>query len=84
MQYNMEAHTLAEIIKNQQDAILSLTINIDCLIEELAEKELIDTDRLEKRLKKKIKKLQSIADKLRQKEESLPPISYFGGPMGEA
>ena len=84
MQYNMEAHTLAEIIKNQQDAILSLTIHLDCLTEELAEKELIDPDRLEKRVKKKIKRLQAIADKLRQKEEPLPPISYFGGPMGEA
>ncbi len=82
--HSMEAHTLSEIIKNQQETILSLTIHLDCLIEELAEKELIDADRLEKRMKKKIKRLQSIANKLKAKEDPLPPITYFGGPIGEA
>ncbi len=82
--HKMEAHTLSEIIKNQQESILSLTFHLDCLIEELAENELIDVDRLEKRIKKKIKKLQSIADKLKENEEPLPPMAYFGGPIGEA
>ena len=80
----MEVQTLTELIKSQQNQILSLTIHMDCLIEELDASGFLDTDNLDKRMKKKLKKLQAIADKLREKEEPLPPMFNFGGPIGEA
>ena len=79
----MEAHTLAELLKSQQNQILSLTVHMDCLIEELDAAGFLDTDKLDKRMKRKLKKLQAIADKLREKEE-IPQIFNFGGPIGEA
>jgi hypothetical protein len=80
----MEAQTLGELLQNQQNQILSLSVHIDCLIEELDAAGFLDTDKLDKRMKKKLKKLQAIADKLRKKEEPLPPMFNFGGPIGEA
>ena len=80
----MEVQTLTEIIKNQQNSILSLSVHVDCLIEELVENNLINEKKLSKRMKAKLKKLQAIADKLRDREESLPPMFNFGGPIGEA
>lgn len=84
MFYNMEVQTLTELLKNQQNQILSLTIHMDCLIEELDAAGFLDTDKLDKRMKRKIKKLQAAADKLREAEETLPPMFNFGGPVGEA
>lgn len=79
----MEVQSLAEIIKNQQNAILSLSVHMDSLIEELEENDLLDSEKLDKRMQRKLKKLQTIADKLREKEE-IPPMFNFGGPIGEA
>lgn len=79
----MEVQSLAEIIKNQQNAILSLSVHMDSLIEELEENDLLDSEKLDKRMQRKLKKLQAIADKLREKEE-IPPMFNFGGPIGEA
>jgi len=85
MYYNMEVQTLSELLKNQQNQILSLTIHMDCLIEELDANGVLDSDKLDKRMKKKLKKLQIIADRLREKEEeSLPSMFNYGGPVGEA
>lgn len=80
----MEVQTLTELLKSQQNQILSLSIHMDCLIEELDASGFLDTDKLDKRMKKKLKKLQAIADKLREKEEPLPPMFNYGGPVGEA
>lgn len=82
--HNMEVQTLTELLKSQQNQILSLSVHMDCLIEELEDSGVLDTDKLGKRMKKKLKKLQAIADKLREKEEPLPPMFNFGGPVGEA
>lgn len=79
----MEVQSLTEIIKNQQNAILSLSVHMDSLIEELEENDLLDSEKLDKRMQKKLKKLQAIADKLRETEE-VPPMFNFGGPIGEA
>ncbi len=79
----MEVQSLTEIIKNQQNAILSLSVHIDSLIEELEENDLLDSEKLDKRMQRKLKKLQAIADKIREKEE-VPPMFNFGGPIGEA
>lgn len=79
----MEVQSLAEIIKNQQNAILSLSVHMDSLIEELEENHLLDSEKLDKRMQRKLKKLQAIADKIREKEE-VPPMFNFGGPIGEA
>ncbi len=80
----MEAQTLAELLQNQQNQILSLTIHMDCLIEELDSIGVLDSDKLDKRMKRKLKKLQAIANKLRENEESLPPMFNYGGTIGEA
>jgi len=80
----MEVKTLGELLQNQQNQILSLTIHMDCLIEELDAAGFLDTDKLDKRMKKKLKKLQAIANKLREKKEEVPPMFNFGGPIGEA
>ena len=82
--HSMEAQTLGELLQNQQNQILSLSVHMDCLIEELDAAGFLDTDKLDKRMKKKLKKLQAIANKLREKEETLPPMFNFGGPIGEA
>lgn len=79
----MEIQTLTELLKSQQNQILSLTIHMDCLIEELDAAGFLDTNKLDKRMKRKLKKLQAIADKLREQEQ-IPPIINFGGPIGEA
>ena len=79
----MEIHTLSELLASQQNQILSLTVHMDCLIEELEASGVLNTNQLDRRIKKKIKKLQSIANKLKEKEE-IPSVNYFGGPMGEA
>ena len=79
----MEVKTLAELLQNQQNQILSLSVHMDCLIEELQENNLLDSEKLDKRMKKKLKKLQAIANKIREKEE-VPPMFNFGGPVGEA
>ena len=79
----MEVQSLAELIQNQQNAILSLSIHLDSLIEELEENDLLDSEKLDKRMKKKLKKLQAIADKLRETQE-IPTMFNFGGPIGEA
>ena len=79
----MEVHTLTELLRNQQNQILSLSVHMDCLIEELDAAGFLDTDKLDKRMKKKLKKLQAIADKLREKEE-IPQMFNYGGPIGEA
>lgn len=79
----MEVQTLGELLTSQQNQILSLSVHIDCLIEELDAAGVLDSDKLDKRMKKKLKKLQAIADKLREKEE-MPPMINFGGPIGEA
>ena len=34
MYYNMEIQTLGDLLQNQQNQILSLTVHMDCLIEE--------------------------------------------------
>ena len=80
----MEVKTLGELLQNQQNQILSLSVHMDCLIEELHATGVLDTDKLDKRMKKKLKKLQAIANKLREKEEPLPLMFNFGGPIGEA
>jgi len=79
----MEIQSLSEIIKNQQNSILSLSVHVDCLIEELVENNLINEKKLSKRMKAKLKKLQAIADKLRETDE-ITPMFNFGGPIGEA
>jgi hypothetical protein len=79
----MEVQSLEEFIKNQQNAILSLSVHMDSLIEELDANGFLDTDKLDKRMKKKLKKLQAIADKIREKEE-VPPMFNYGGIIGEA
>jgi len=84
MYYNMEIQTLGDLLQNQQNQILSLTVHMDCLIEELDATGVLDSDKLDKRMKKKFKKLQDIANKLKEKEESLPPMFNYGGPVGEA
>jgi len=83
MYYNMEIQTLGDLLQNQQNQILSLTVHMDCLIEELDATGVLDSDKLDKRMKRKLKKLQSIADKIRENEE-VPPMFNFGGPIGEA
>ena len=79
----MEVQSLAELLQNQQNAILSLSVHMDCLIEELDAAGFLDTDKLDKRIKKKLKKLQAIADKLREKED-ISHIFNYGGPVAEA
>ena len=79
----MEIKTLGDLLQNQQNQILSLSVHMDCLIEELEENNLLDSEKLDKRMKKKLKKLQAIANKIREKEE-VPPMFNFGGPVGEA
>jgi hypothetical protein len=79
----MEVQSLAEIIKNQQNAILSLSVHMDSLIEELEENDLLDSEKLNKRMKKKLKKLQAIAEELRE-QEKIPTMFNYGGPVGEA
>ena len=79
----MEVKTLAELLQNQQNQILSLSVHMDCLIEELEENNLLDSEKLDKRMKRKLKKLQAAVDKIREKEE-VPPMFNFGGPVGEA
>lgn len=81
--HNMEVQSLAELLTNQQNAILSLSVHMDSLIEELEENDLLDSEKLDKRMKKKLKKLQAIADKMREKEQ-MSPMFNFGGPIGEA
>lgn len=83
MQYNMEVHSLTELLKSQQNQILSLSLHMDCLIEELASSGVLDTKKFDKRLKKKVKEIESIAQKIKENEES-SIINYFGGPIGEA
>ena len=79
----MEVKTLGELLQNQQNQILSLSVHMDCLIEELDSIGVLDSDKLDKRMKRKLKKLQAIANKLRKNEE-MPPMFNFGGPIGEA
>lgn len=79
----MEVQTLGELLKSQQNQILSLSIHMDCLIEELEDNGVLDSEKLDKRMKKKLKKIQAIADKLREKEE-ISTIINFGGPIAEA
>ncbi len=79
----MEAQTLGELLQNQQNQILSLSIHMDCLIEELENTGVLDTNKLDKRMKRKLKKLQAIANKLREQQE-IPTILNFGGPIAEA
>jgi hypothetical protein len=80
----MEVKTLGELLQNQQNQILSLTIHMNCLIEELDASGFLDSDKLDKRMKKKLKKLQAIADKLKENEEPLSHIFNYGGTIGEA
>lgn len=81
--HSMETQTLGELLQNQQNQILSLSVHMDCLIEELDSIGVLDSDKLDKRMKRKLKKLQAIANKLRKNEE-MPPMFNFGGPIGEA
>lgn len=80
----MEIKTLGDLLQNQQNQILSLSVHMDCLIEELDAIGVLDSDKLDKRMKKKLKKLQAIANNLKEKEESLPPMFNYGGTIGEA
>ena len=81
----MEVHTLQELLTAQQNQILSISVHVDCLIEELESIGVLDTKKLDKRMKKKLKQIQAIANKLReQKEETIPSMFNFGGPIGEA
>ena len=79
----MEIKTLGDLLQSQQNQILSLSVHMDCLIEELDSIGVLDSDKLDKRMKRKLKKLQAIADKIKEKEE-IPPMFNFGGPIGEA
>ena len=79
----METYTLGELLESHQNQLLSLSVHMDCLIEELEASGVLNSQNLNKRIKKKIKKLQSMAVKLKEKQE-IPPINYFGGPIGEA
>ena len=79
----MEIKTLGDLLQSQQNQILSLSVHMDCLIEELNSIGVLDSDKLDKRMKRKLKKLQAIADKIKEKEE-IPPMFNFGGPIGEA
>lgn len=79
----MEAQTLGELLQNQQNQILSLSVHMDCLIEELQANGFLDSKKLDKRMKKKLKEIQAIVNKLKDKEE-LPPMFNYGGPIGEA
>lgn len=83
MHYNMETQTLAEILTSQQNQILSLTIHMDCLIEELKNSGVLDTNKLDKRIKKKVKNIQAISEKLKENQEISPMFNY-GGIVGEA
>jgi len=83
MHYNMETQTLAELLASQQNQIISLSIHMDCLIEELENIGVLDTDKLNKRIKRKVKKIQAITEKLKEKQE-IPPMFNYGGPIGEA
>jgi len=80
----MEIQSLTEVLKSQQNQILSLTVHMDCLIEELESIGVLDTKKLDKRLKKKVKEIQAIAEKLKDKEDSLPNMFNYGGTVGEA
>ena len=51
----MEAQTLGELLQNQQNQILSLSVHMDCLIEELDSMGVLDSDKLDKRMKRKLK-----------------------------
>lgn len=82
--HNIEIQTLTELLTNQQNQILSLSLHLDCLIEELVETDLLDSDRFDKRMKRKLKKLQNVANKLRENEEQLPPMHNYSGTIGEA
>lgn len=77
----MEVKTLQEIIKIQQEHILALKITLDSLIEELNETEAIDYKRLEKKVDKRLK---LFTEKQKENENTIPPITFFNGPMGEA
>jgi hypothetical protein len=79
----MEIKTLGDLLQNQQNQILSLSLHMDCLIEELENSGFLDSDKLGKRMKRKLKKLQAVADKIKEKEE-VPPMFNYGGPIGEA
>ncbi len=81
----MEAKTIAEILTHQQENILALKITLDSLIEELNELEIIDCDKLEKKIQRKIKKLHNLAKKVKKQEESFNiPFNLFGNPIAEA
>lgn len=79
----MEAHTLGELLQSQQNQILSLSIHMDCIVEELIEQNLLDSEKLDKRIKKKLKEIQKVVDKIKENQE-IPPMLNFGGPIGEA
>jgi hypothetical protein len=79
----MEIQTLGDLLQNQQNQILSLSIHMDCLIEELEDNGFLDSDKLDKRMKRKLKKLQAIADELRE-QEKIPTMFNYSGTVGEA
>jgi len=79
----MEIKTLTELIESQQRQIFSLSVHMDCLIEELEESGVLDSKRLDTKIKRKLKKLKSAINKI--KSEETPPIMLnFGGIIGEA
>jgi len=79
----MEIKTLTELIESQQRQIFSLSVHMDCLIEELEESGVLDSKRLDTKIKRKLKKLKSAINKI--KSEETPPIMLnFGGIIGKA
>lgn len=79
----MEIKTLTELIESQQRQIFSLSVHMDCLIEELKESGVLDSDKLDLKIKRKLKKLKSVITKI--KGQDTPPIMFnFGGTIGEA
>ena len=79
----MKIETLTELLTSQQHQILSLTIHMDCLIEELQDSGVLDSDKLDSRIKTKIEKVKAVANKLKE-EQPIPPMFNYGGPIGEA
>ena len=50
----METHTLGELLESHQNQLLSLSVHMDCLIEELEASGVLNSQNLNKRIKKKI------------------------------
>jgi len=75
-----------KILQRQQEKTLTLEILLESLVEELIESNLIDEDKLDERLRVKMKIVHDALNKAKEnyKEDNEVYPPYFGGPAGQA